>query len=128
MLRHRADPNGIQKLILMSQRVPPWSLAGGRRSTRFEPASQCSQLPTLRIRGLPSKPPFDDCVSCQVEDAFSNVIYWGQSFRKGAPIRRIVHLSVVEAPMQIHAMSSPSRVHSLLFSPHCRIQYGCSML
>ena len=43
--------------------------AGWReRSTRFEPASQHSQLPLLRTRGLSSKSTFDACVCITLID------------------------------------------------------------
>jgi len=53
-----AGPAGIWKPSSDGEGFRMRRLAGGERSTRFEPASQHSQLPLLRTRGHSSKSTF----------------------------------------------------------------------
>ena len=65
MVDAKAPPNrpGFGNRLRTVEEFRMRRLAGGERSTRFEPASQHSQLPLLRTGGLPSKSTFDACVS-----------------------------------------------------------------
>ena len=60
--KHQSNRPGFGNRLRTGEGFRMRRLAGGERSTRFEPASQHSQLPLLRIRGLPPKSTIDDCV------------------------------------------------------------------
>ena len=66
MVDAKAPPNrpGFGNRLRTVEEFRMRRLAGGERSTRFEPASQHSQLPLLRTGGHPSKSTFHACV-CQ---------------------------------------------------------------
>ena len=56
---HRVNPTEVwNKVARRRKGLRMRRLAGGERSTRFEPASQHSQLPLLRTRGHSSKSTF----------------------------------------------------------------------
>ena len=65
MCKHFLDRPGFRKRLRAKEGFRMWRLAGGERSTRFEPASQHSQLPLLRTRGHSSNSTFHAsvCVS-----------------------------------------------------------------
>ena len=60
--KHRPNRPGFGNRLRTGEGFRMRRLAGGERSTRFEPASQYSQLPHMRTGGLPSKSTIDDCV------------------------------------------------------------------
>ena len=62
--KHRPNRPGFGNRLRTGEGFRMRRLAGGERSTRFEPASQHSQLPLLRTGGHPSKSTFHACV-CQ---------------------------------------------------------------
>ena len=64
MCKHQSNRPGLGNRLRTGKGSRMRRLAGGERSTRFEPASQHSQLPLLRTGGHPSKSTFQACV-CQ---------------------------------------------------------------
>ena len=62
--KHQSNRPGFGNRLRTGEGFRMRRLAGGERSTRFEPASQHSQLPLLRTGGHPSKSTFHACV-CQ---------------------------------------------------------------
>jgi len=63
--KHQSNRPGFGNRLRTGEGFWMRRLAGGERSTRFEPASQHSQLPLLRTRGLSSKSTFHASV-CEV--------------------------------------------------------------
>ena len=119
MRKHQLNRPGFGNRLRTGEGFRMRRLAGGERSTRFEPASQHSQLPLLRTRGLPSKSTFDACVSRRRPDNVFWTLFktpitpWGQSFPQVEPNHRIQYLSANPIPMQNLSTSNPFHVHFL---------------
>ena len=78
---HRVNPTEVWNKVARRRKGSRMRrLAGGERSTRFEPASQHSQLPHLRTGGLPSKSTIDDCVRELLHQAYFTTFFQAPKF------------------------------------------------
>ena len=133
--KHQPDRPGFGNRLRTGEGFRMRRLAGGERSTRFEPASQHSQLPHLRTRGPPSKSTIDDCVHEGIHQAvfstFSltpNPMHGARPFLLHEPTHRTVRWSTIQVPRQILVMSFLSHAHSWQSSQPCHIRCDRSML
>ncbi len=84
---HRVNPTEVWNKVARRRKGSRMRrLAGGERSTRFEPASQHSQLPHLRTGGLPSKSTIDDCAYELLHQAVFSTLSLTPKFYARGPI------------------------------------------